>query len=218
MSTTISAATGATTAGATAGSTKTIAGDFNTFLTMLTTQLQNQDPTNAMDPTEMTNQLVAFSQVEQQIAMNTNLTSLISLQQTQALTTADSLVGRTVELSGTTLPLQGGSAQLKLPVAGNATSAQVQVLDTNGNVLRTDTVSLSGSPTIWSWNGKTDSGRTLPDGAYIFAVNGLAPGGASVPITGTAMGTATGVQRQNSTLNLMFGPTGLGMDQVMSVD
>ena len=219
-----SIATAASTAATTTGSSATatastkIAGDFNTFLKMLTTQLQNQDPTNAMDPTEMTNQLVAFSQVEQQIAMNTNLTSLISLQQAQSLTTADALVGKTVELSGTTLPLQSGQAQVKLPVAGSATAAQVQVVDNNGTVLRTQVVPLGKSPTTWTWDGRTDAGGKLPDGAYTYSVAGIGPSGAALPLTATALATATGVQRQNNTLNLMFGQTGMSMDNVVSVD
>ncbi len=210
------AATTGTSATATA-STK-IAGDFNTFLKMLTTQLQNQDPTNAMDPTEMTNQLVAFSQVEQQIAMNTNLNSLISLQQAQSLTTSADLVGRTVELSGSTLPLQSGQAQVKLPVAGTARAAQVQVLDNNGTVLRSQVAPLGRSTTTWSWDGRTDAGAKLPDGAYTYSVSGMGPGGSALPLATTVVATATGVQRQNNALKLMFGPTGLGMDQVVSVD
>ena len=213
-----SAATAASGTSATATASTKIAGDFNTFLKMLTTQLQNQDPTNAMDPTEMTNQLVAFSQVEQQIAMNTNLTSLISLQQAQSLTTSADLVGRTVELSGTTLPLQSGAAQVKLPVAGTATAAQMQVVDNNGTVLRSQVVQLGKSPTTWSWDGRTDSGAKLPDGAYTYSVAGIGPAGAALPLTATVLATATGVQRQNNTLNLMFGNTGLGMDKVVSVD
>jgi flagellar basal-body rod modification protein FlgD len=212
------AATASTGTSSTAAASTAIGGDFNTFLKMLTTQLQNQDPTNAMDPTQMTNQLVSFAQVEQQITMNTNLNSLISLQQTQSLTTADTLVGKTVELSGTTLPLQGGAAQVKLPIAGTATAAQVQVVDSNGTVLRTQVLQLGKSATTWTWDGKTDAGTHLPDGAYTYNVAGIGPSGAALPMTATALATATGVQRQNNTLKLMFGPTGLGMDQVVSVD
>jgi flagellar basal-body rod modification protein FlgD len=69
---------GGTAASGPKGSTG-LAGDFNTFLTLLTTQLQNQDPTKAMDTNEMTNQLVSFAGVEQQIAMNARLTKLIGL-------------------------------------------------------------------------------------------------------------------------------------------
>ena len=209
---------GTTAAGTAAAASKTIAGDFNTFLKMLTTQLRNQDPTNAMDPTAMTNQLVSFAQVEQQISMNTNLNALISLQQAQSLTASAGLVGRNVELSGNTLPLQDGAAALRLPVAGIAGAARVQVLDSNGTILRSDNVRLGTSPTTWSWNGRSDAGAKLPDGAYTYSVVGVGPNGAAVPLGSTALAEVTGVQRQNNTLKLMFGATGLSMDRVVTVD
>jgi flagellar basal-body rod modification protein FlgD len=219
MTSAVSSSTATSATAQTANSASTsIAGDFNTFLTMLTTQLQNQDPTNAMDPTEMTNQLVAFAEVEQQINMNTNLTSLISLQQAQTLTTGANLIGHTVELSGSVMPLQNGEAVLKLPAAGTASSAQIQVLDANGSVLRTETVPLSRSESTWTWDGLSNAGKSLPDGAYSFNVTGLTSTGSTVALTATALGTATGIQRQNNSLNLMFGSMAASMDQIVSVD
>ena len=61
-----------------------LAGNFNTFLTLLTTQLQNQDPLSPLDTNQFTQQLVEFASVEQQVNMNTNLQTLISMQQTSA--------------------------------------------------------------------------------------------------------------------------------------
>ena len=119
----------ATASGTAAGSTTTgsaatrLGADLNTFLTMLTTQLQNQDPTNPLDTNQMTNQLVQFASVEQQIAINQNLTSLIDLQQTAQLTAAAPLLGRQVEVTSDQLALQNGSAEIRLPAAGTATSA-----------------------------------------------------------------------------------------------
>lgn len=57
-----------------------LAEDFDQFLNLLTTQLQNQDPLNPMDSNEFTNQIVQFSQVEQAINTNQKLDSLVSLQ------------------------------------------------------------------------------------------------------------------------------------------
>ena len=54
-----------------------LSGNFSTFLTLLTTQLQNQDPMNPMDSNQFTQQLVEFSQVEQQINTNDNLKTII---------------------------------------------------------------------------------------------------------------------------------------------
>ena len=59
-----------------------LASNFNSFLTLLTTQLQNQDPLVPMDTNQFTQQLVEFAGVQQQVDMNTNMQTLISLQQT----------------------------------------------------------------------------------------------------------------------------------------
>src|ERR1700744_3656694 len=73
-----------------------LSGNFDTFLTLLTTQLQNQDPLSPMDSTQFTQQLVEYSQVEQQINTNTNLTSLISLQQAGAGAASVGYLGKNV--------------------------------------------------------------------------------------------------------------------------
>src|SRR5579864_9548824 len=73
-----------------------LSGNFSTFLTLLTTQLKNQDPTSPMDSNEFTQQLVEFSQVEQQINTNTNLNTLITQGQSQIGSYATSYLGKSV--------------------------------------------------------------------------------------------------------------------------
>src|ERR1700724_606127 len=79
-----------------------IAGNFNQFLSLLTTQLQHQDPLSPMDTNQFTQQLVQFASVEQQINMNTNLQTLVTLQQTAQDTQALAFVGQTVTVNGST--------------------------------------------------------------------------------------------------------------------
>lgn len=67
--------------------------DYNTFLKLLLAQLKNQDPTKPMDSTEYMSQLASFSNVEQSIKTNSKLDSLLT---TQALSQAESLIGRTL--------------------------------------------------------------------------------------------------------------------------
>ena len=74
--------------------------DLNTFLTMLTTQLKNQDPTSPMDTHQMTEQLVNFANVEQQIAQNKNLEDLVKLQSSNADFGAINFIGREVQIDG----------------------------------------------------------------------------------------------------------------------
>src|SRR5579862_7401479 len=86
-----------------------LAGNFNTFLTLLTTQLQNQDPLSPLDTNQFTQQLVEFASVEQQVNMNSNLQTLISMQQTSASLQALQLVGSTVTVSGNVAPLSNAT-------------------------------------------------------------------------------------------------------------
>src|ERR1700688_4735839 len=85
--------------------------NFNTFLTLLTTQLKNQDPTSPLDTNQFTSQLVQFSQVEQAINTNTNLQALINIQEGQQSVAALPLVGQTVEYAFNQAPLVNGKAE-----------------------------------------------------------------------------------------------------------
>jgi flagellar basal-body rod modification protein FlgD len=213
----ITQASGASTAAAAATAAKPagIAGDFNTFLTLLTTQLKNQDPTKAMDTNEMTNQLVAFASVEQQIASNTNLTKLIGLQQTAQLTSAAPLMGQTVEVSGDRLSLQNGAATLRLPAADAAKVATIRVTDAGGRILHEEAVTLGAASQDWHWDGKNTAGVRQPDGAYNFAVAGRDSAGGVQTVTATVVGTATAAARPSGAdLQLMLGRLAVSFDAV----
>src|SRR3984885_1029151 len=106
---TTSSSTASTAPTAGVAGSSTLAGNFNTFLQLLTTQLQNQDPLSPLDTTQFTQQLVEFASVEQQVNMNTNLQTLISMQQTSEATSALQLVGNTVTVSGNAAALSNAT-------------------------------------------------------------------------------------------------------------
>src|SRR5215470_11913841 len=78
----------------------TLAGNFQTFLTLLTTQLQNQNPLDPLDTNQFTQQLVQFAGVEQQLKTNTELKSLIDIEKSAQATQALVYVGNTVAVDG----------------------------------------------------------------------------------------------------------------------
>jgi flagellar basal-body rod modification protein FlgD len=214
MSTTIqgTAAAGQPTA---AANGKGLAADFSTFLTLLTAQLQNQDPTKAMDTNEMTNQLVSFASVEQQIGMNANLAQLIGLQQTSQLTAAAPLMGQTIEVESDRLSLQNGIATLRLPAADAATEAVVRVVDGSGRILRDATVRLGTAPQDWQWDGRDAAGVRQPDGAYRFGIVGQDAAGTPQAVAATVLGTATAASRPGGgNLSLALGALSVGFDAV----
>lgn len=207
-------ATGTTTTGS---ATTRLGADLNTFLTMLTTQLQNQDPTNPLDTNQMTNQLVQFASVEQQIAMNQNLTAMISLQQSAQLTAAAPMIGRRIEVASDQVALQGGSAEVRLPAAGTARTAEITVSDSAGRTLRRQTVPLGTGATGWSWDGRNIAGATQADGAYNVQVTGRDANGVAVSLPHTVRGTLTGAQRSSDGLTLSMGALSLGFDSLRSI-
>ncbi len=211
------AAAGANAAASATGSGTRLAGDFNTFLTLLTTQLQNQSPTDPLDTNQMTNQLVQFASVEQQIAMNQNLSRLISLQQSAQLTAAAPLVGRRVEVASEQIALQGGRAEIRLPAAGTARTAEVTVLDASGRVLRQQALALGTAASGWTWDGRDGNGTSLADGTYRVQVTGRDANGTATTLPFTVRGTLTGAERANGELSLRMGSLSLGFDSLRSI-
>src|SRR6202049_4789894 len=102
---TTSASSNSTAQAASVVGSQQLAGNFNTFLTLLTTQLKHQDPLSPLDTNQFTAQLVEFASVEQQINMNSNLQTLISMQQTSQSLQALQLVGANVTINSNTAAL-----------------------------------------------------------------------------------------------------------------
>ncbi len=98
----------------------TLAGNFQTFLSLLTTQLQNQNPLDPLDTNQFTQQLVEFASVEQQLKTNDQLTTLVSLQQSTQATQALGFVGKTAVVNGNTTALSNSSATWQLDVPSSA--------------------------------------------------------------------------------------------------
>lgn len=198
-------------ASASAGS---IVGNFSTFLTLLTTQMKNQDPTSPLDTNQFTSQLVQFASVEQQINANTNLQTLISLGSASALSQAAAMVGHTVLVEAEQMPLQNGSGGLQYTLA-NAQNVDISVLNSSGVELYRTTVAGSQGANTWRWNGKSASGLTQPDGAY--AVKVSASDGAKSAVSFAVLGTATGVVTSGGAPSLNFGQLTVPISAVRSV-
>jgi flagellar basal-body rod modification protein FlgD len=225
VDTTTTANTAATAAatGSTAGKA-TLGSNFNTFLTMLTTQLKHQDPLSPMDSTQFTNQLVQFSSVEQQINANSNLEKLIKLQQTAQTSQGISYLGQTVEVAGSDLPLQDGGASLSYTLPKEARDVKVVIKDSSGKQVNSITGDTATGRHDISWDGKDASGTQLDDGRYSFQVLATATDGTALTTTSTSFGRITKVTNDatnGGTLVMEAGTKGnditLTMDKVVSI-
>ena len=193
--------TGSTAQAAGAAGSQQIAGNFNEFLQLLTTQLQNQDPLSPLDTNQFTQQLVEFASVQQQVDMNTNMQTLISLQQTTAATQALQLVGSTVTLNGNSATLSnatGSPASWSLNASAGGTAA-ITITNSSGQTAYTGTTTLSAGNQSYNWNGQGNNGVTWPDGSYTIAVTGTGAGGQAITVTSQVQGTVSAVNMsQNS--------------------
>lgn len=194
-----------------------LAGDFNTFLTLLTTQIKNQSPTDPLDTNQMTNQLVQFASVEQQIAMNQNLQRLLTLEQASQLTASAPLIGRNVEVEAEQISLQSGTGTLKLPAGGASQLAQITIRGAGDRVIRQETVQLGSTPRNWSWNGRDAGGLSMSDGAYKVSVTGVGAGGRTESLPFTTIGRVTGAERVGGDLKLLLGQLQVSFDRLRSV-
>jgi flagellar basal-body rod modification protein FlgD len=193
-----------------------LSNNFNDFLSLLTTQLQNQDPTSPLDANQFTSELVQFSSVQQQINTNTSLTQLISLTQAGQVLQSSALVGKTVGVQSDHLPLENGSAGLSFTATG-AQPAIVTVTSDSGTVLSSDTVRASPGANAWRWDGRDGSGRRVPDGSYRVSVQGVGADGATAALPFTVQGVVTGVAKQGQGLQLQLGALGIDFSKVQSV-
>ena len=108
-------------------SAQTLSADMNTFLTLLTTQLKYQDPMDPMDTAEFTNQLVQYSSVEQAIQTNSKLDNLLTLTISNLGAQAVSYIGKTAQVLGDVMPLEGGKAKATYTLSKDALSTTISV-------------------------------------------------------------------------------------------
>ncbi len=170
----------------------------NRFLTLLVAQLENQDPLNPLDNTEITSQLAQMSTVEGIEQLNTQLSSLVdSLAQTQAVQ-ASSLIGNTVLVPGSNLTLSDGEAYGGVNLASAADQVTVSILDSTGKVVQTQTLGAnSAGNVLFSWDGSTSSGEQAADGSYAFTVS-ASNGASSVSAEALQLGTVSALTRTSS--------------------
>ena len=159
-----------------------IASNFTTFLKLLTTQLQNQDPLSPMDTNQFTQQLVEFASVEQQMKSNDSLATLVSLNQAAQSTTALNLVGATVVVDGSTTQLTGGKANWSLNVTKPAT-ATVTIRDATGQTAYTGSFAVNPGTQNFVWDGHGINGTTWPDGAYTMTATATDASGQTTAIS-----------------------------------
>ncbi len=216
---TITAATNTTASGSTSTTgvdSNTIAGNFQTFLTLLTTQLKNQSPLDPLDTNQFTQQLVQFAQVEQQLKQNDQLATLVKIEQNAQSTTALAFVGATVAVDGQTTALNNGQAAWSFNVPKPVT-ATLTITNSTGQTVYTGNYTMNPGQQNFVWDGRDASGTQWPDGAYTLNITGKDASGQTISIPTEIEGIVDSVDLTQSPPQLSIGGAKYTLDKIKRV-
>jgi len=154
---------------------KTVAEGYDQFLTLLTTQLQYQDPLDPLDSTEFTNQLVQFSQVEQQITLNQKIDAMLQLQNTSLISSSLQYIGKGIYFQGDNMYWGEDTDSIRIGYTMDdlPASAKLRIVDSDGVSIRTADLPANTSTSNYVWDGKDDYGNTVEPGLYTVEIDAL---------------------------------------------
>ncbi len=176
--------------------------DRDTFLTLLTTQLQNQDPTSPMDNQEFVAQLAQFTSLEQQMQMTTALEAVYMGIASMNNATMASLVGTEVVASGNEFLFdeESETVELHYDADAQASAATVSIYDANGHIVYTEELtSLEAGEGSFTWDGRDSNGDTVEAGTYSFKISAHDANEDTVGVTELIVGTVTAMDYSSGT-------------------
>src|SRR5262245_38965834 len=163
------------------------------FLTLLVTQLKNQDPLRPMDNAQITTQLSQISTVSGIDKLNDTISGLATAMAANQTMASAAMIGRKVLAPGATLTVAEGRAAGAIEFSEPAERVTLSILGSAGNLVRR--LELGAAPAglqAFAWDGKGDDGKTVKDGNYTYRIEASA-GGKPVGATGYQVGTVTGI-------------------------
>ena len=193
----------------------TIAGNFQTFLTLLTTQLQHQNPMDPLDTNQFTQQLVQFAGIEQQLRSNDQLKSLVEIEKSAQATQALVYVGNKVAVDGSKAVFDK-SATWNFQ-SDKDTTATITITSSTGQTAFTGNFSLKKGDSSFVWDGKGNDGVQWPKGTYTLSATGKDSTGNTVAISTEVQGVVDSVDLTSSPPLLSIGGQSYTTDKIKRV-
>lgn len=204
-------------AASTAQQQTTLAGDFNQFLTLLTTQLQNQDPLSPMDSTEFTNQLVQFSQVEQQINSNAKLDNLVALQLSSISTVALGYVGMDISYVSSDMNYDGSTPiDINYALASEGVTTKVNIYDEDENLVYSGNAPGNTGTNKFTWDGKDSNGNAVEAGTYTVKIDAVDKDGAAIDNSTVVSGHVKGIETQDGVVYVLVGDRAVALASIIN--
>lgn len=158
------------------------------FMTLLVTQMKNQDPLNPMDNAQVTSQMAQLNTVTGINKLNETMSTLISNVQLGQSYQATSMIGHNVLVTGNTLSHTESGGYFGVNVPNGADSLTVAVKNGSGQTIRTLTFGKQDTGVnALNWDGKADDGTTAPSGSYTFDITATTAG---TKVSSTALSLA----------------------------
>jgi flagellar basal-body rod modification protein FlgD len=201
----------------TVNSQVTLAEDFSEFLELLTTQLQNQDPLEPLDSNQFTEQLVQFSQVEQQINANQKLDDLVALGLNNAITTSLGYVGLDVSYVSAELAFDGTNpAPIRYSLGANAATSTINIFDEEGSLVQSLDAETAAGVHNFEWDGRDLLGNPVPAGTYVVSVDSLDLEENVIDTTTVVTGRVKGIEQQNGVVYALVGDRAVATTAILN--
>ncbi|OQW80857.1 MAG: hypothetical protein BVN31_12695 [Proteobacteria bacterium ST_bin15] len=191
-------------------------GNFDTFLTLLTTQLRNQNPLDPLNTEQFTQQITQYTGVEQQLKTNDLLQRLVNNQSGGSLTSALGFLGNNIVANGDSAQLSNGQANWTLNATSNV-NATITITNATGQVVRTEQRALQAGSTNYQWNGRDDTGVAQVNGSYKIAITARSSDGTQQTVSTRSSGRVTAVDLSNGEAILTVNGAKVKLSDVTSV-
>ena len=211
----ISALTGDTSLATKSGAR--LAKDFDQFLTLLTAQLQHQDPLDPINSNEFVQQLVSFTGVEQAIATNANLENLIALNKASQAAMAIGYLGTTIQAEGNKITLADGEARFLYTLPESAASTGILIANDSGETVFVGQGKTTAGEHGFVWDGRDADGNLQPDGIYKITVSGFSSDETLLSIPTIIGGRVTGVETVDGSILLTVNGISVPIEDIRSV-
>ncbi|MDB5813533.1 MAG: flgD [Rhodocyclales bacterium] len=188
------------------------------FLTLLTAQLKNQDPTNPVDSAQTTSQLAQISTVDGITQLNATMKTLMSSYQSSQTLQAAALVGQQILVDGNQMNLQSGYAVGGFNLSAPADKVSISIRDGNNVEVANEVLSNQDSGIhSFAWDGTTTNGSVAADGKYTMTIT-ASKGTDSITSTAEEMATVTSVANGDSGVSINAGRfSKLGLSDIRSI-
>lgn len=189
------------------------------FLRLFVTQMQNQDPLNPKDGTEMASQLAQFNGLEQMMNVNKTLERMETAQGTGRSVDYVNYIGKDIELKGGRVKLDAGTiSDVSFKLSRDVSQSTLEVRDASGTVVaKKDLGSIPRGEHKMGWDGKALDGSKLTDGLYTFSITAQTAQGDATPVEITSRVNVSGIDMSTGSAQFLTEFGSINYDEISAV-